>query len=152
MSNSSSTTEQENLYNLYVKAISYATEKHKDQKRYDGQPYITHPLAVAQNVTDPKAKIIAILHDILEDTDTTLDSLIDLFGHEIALTVVSLSRIESMSYEDYILGIKVLKIPLARQVKIADLKHNLSTIDNIPDKKQRAKLKHRYEKALEALE
>lgn len=139
-------------FQMIIKAINYATEKHDGQKRLDGRPYITHPLAVAGMLDNPKAQIIAVLHDILEDTNVTVDELIEEFGDEIGLSVLALSRIEAMSYEDYILGIKVLKLPLCREVKIADLRNNLSTIENIPDLEKRKRLKDRYIKALKVLE
>lgn len=140
------------LDNLINKALLFATEKHKDQRRLDGQFYITHPVIVANNVTDPKAKIVALLHDTLEDTNTTFDELYHEFGSQITHAVALLSKHEIMPYKTYINNIKISNDPLAIAVKIADLKHNLSTIDNVPDLKKRESLRKRYMKALRVLD
>ena len=75
------------------KAVAYASEKHKDQKRKDGSPYIIHPLAVAQIVAemglDLEAVLAALLHDCIEDTDASFDEIARLFGQTTAEMVVS---------------------------------------------------------------
>jgi GTP pyrophosphokinase len=136
---------------LLIKAINFATEKHNGQFREDGKPYISHPLAVAESVTSPKARIIAVLHDVFEDTDTTYEELLNTFGDEIALSVFLLSRPDNLSYEDYIYTIKKGNNTVITEIKIADLRHNLSTIDNIKDTEKRQRLKTRYEQALKVL-
>lgn len=139
-------------FELFVKAINYATEKHKGQKRVDGQPYITHPMAVAGMVSNEKERIVAVLHDVLEDTDATLQELYQEFGAEIALAVKFLTKEDNEPYENFITSIKLANNPLSTAVKIADLRHNLSTIENIPDLDKRKMLKERYERALKVLE
>jgi (p)ppGpp synthase/HD superfamily hydrolase len=148
MSNNESSYEHE----LYKKALQFATEKHKGQKRLDGQDYITHPLALAKEFTDTKTKIVALLHDTLEDTNTTYDQLYNLFGSEITHAVVMLSKAKIVPYKIYIEQIRESNNPLIIKVKIADLHNNLSTINNIPDKDKRERLKSRYENALMVLQ
>lgn len=140
-------------FSMFVKAVNYATEKHYGQKRLDGRPYITHPLAVCEQVEGMKERIVAVLHDVLEDTDATLEELYREFGAEIALAVMFLTRdIENEPYENYISRIKLARNPLSTAVKIADLRNNLYTIENIPDLDKRKRLKERYERALKVLE
>lgn len=84
---------------LVLSALEFAARKHRDQRRKDAEasPYINHPIALASvlchesDVTDPVTITAAILHDTLEDTDTTLDELRGLFGAEIAGIVVEVS-------------------------------------------------------------
>ncbi len=144
----SATYEQE----LYKKALQFATEKHRGQMRLDGQPYMIHPLAVANTFTDTKTKIVALLHDVLEDTDTAFYEIRDIFGSEVARTVSVLTHEPYQIYDEYINLIKESGNSLAINVKIADLKHNLSTIGNILDLNKRERLKRRYENALKLLQ
>ena len=73
---------------LIERAIQYAQEKHKDQKRKDGSPYIIHPLAVAEIVLemglDVDAVLAAILHDCIEDTDASFEDIARKFGNTTA--------------------------------------------------------------------
>lgn len=74
---------------LILRALDFAADAHKDQKRkYTGEPYIFHPLEVAQIVfrtlNDPVAAAAALLHDVVEDTDVTLEQVFDAFGKEVA--------------------------------------------------------------------
>ncbi len=137
---------------LFEKAFKFAEEKHKGQKRLDGTDYIEHPIIVStlavEIMTDYIASV-AVLHDVLEDTNTTEDELVKEFGPHIAYAVILLTK-KSFSYEETIQLIKTNEV--ARIVKIADLKHNLSTIDNIKNPEKRERLKTRYEQALKVLE
>lgn len=139
-------------FGMVIRAINYATEKHYGQKRLDGKPYITHPLAVAERVEGIPERIVAILHDVLEDTDATVVELYKEFGAEIAIAVMFLTRSDDEPYENYITSIKLTKNPLSIAVKIADLRHNLYTIENVPDLDKRRRLKDRYQRALKVLE
>jgi len=141
---------------MYIEALKFAYDKHKGQKREDGESYITHPIEVSLKYLPVyynwKTRIVAILHDTLEDTDTTMPELERKFGEEIMNSVSLLSNRKTEPYEEYIRRIKVCGDKEDIAVKIADLKHNLSTIDNIKDESRRKKLKDRYEKALKVLE
>ena len=138
-------------HELYKKAIQFATEKHKGQKRLDGQDYITHPILVSNSLIDTQSKIVGMLHDILEDTDTTYEELTNIFGKHVAECVHILTKSEDEPYSNYIDRIAKSNNEMVKNVKIADLIHNLSTIDNIPDKEKRERLKKRYETAIIAL-
>lgn len=135
-------------------AVTIAFKAHFGQKRDDGTHYIFHPLAVMNSIPNDniKAKTVAILHDILEDTTAVNSNYLSArFDPEIVKAIKLLTRIEagpyaSIPYEHYINNLKDNK--LARIVKIADLKHNLSTIDNIKDPIKRIKLHDRYKAAL----
>ena len=76
---------------LIARAFDLANEKHKDQKRKSGEPYIIHPMAVAKILADlgmdEETVAAGLLHDVVEDTDYTYDQLKDDFGEEIALLV-----------------------------------------------------------------
>ena len=140
---------------MYIDALKFANDKHKGQKRYDGESYIVHPIEVSLKFlpyTNWQTRIVAVLHDVLEDTETTYEELIQNFGDDIALPVFLLSKSDQLPYEDYIMSIKLGNNPVVTAVKIADLKHNLSTIENIPDLDKRKRLKERYERALAVLE
>lgn len=141
---------------LYIHALEFANDKHKGQKRHNGESYIVHPIEVSLKYLEYEnyeTKIVALLHDTIEDTKTTEAELIEKFGYEIGSCVGLLTRdpMRLESYEEYIKRIKESKNPVATAVKIADLKHNLSTIENIPDLDKRKRLKERYERALSVL-
>lgn len=116
---------EQELLNIY---IDYIKEKHKDQKRSQGTPYYLHPIAVS-NILKRKGcsidiQIIGLLHDILEDTDTTFEELIHKSSYDIANIVRILSKTKDYNMEAYIQGIKDNEI--AKLVKLADRLHNLS--------------------------
>ena len=120
---------------MYVEALELATHHHAGQKRKDGQDYITHPIAVARLLTTYKLKTIALLHDVIEDTNcTNLTLIIKHFPQDVIDAVMAISKIEGEDYVHY-LG-RVLRNPLARKVKIADITHNLSDLGkgNMRDK------------------
>jgi (p)ppGpp synthase/HD superfamily hydrolase len=105
------------------KAIRIAARAHEGVKDKQGQPYILHPMRVMLGCDDPDAQIVAVLHDVVEDTDVTHDDIKkDGFSEAIlaALRLVTHSRRDS--YTDYILRCKA--DPLARAVKLADLHDN----------------------------
>lgn len=124
------------------KALKLATMAHGEQvRKFGGDPYITHPIAVAALFKDPDLKTIALLHDVLEDTDTTEKDLLDGgFPHEVVLDVVALTRKPEEKYAEFILRIKTR--PRARAVKVADLLHNMRSLP------VESTLRARYEKAL----
>lgn len=109
---------------IFSKALQFAARKHAGQMRNNGDTYIIHPIRVAQEVKTAEQKVIALLHDVLEDTDTTFSELEELFGTPIADAVEALTHREGESYVDYIERVK--QNPDAVQVKIADICDNLS--------------------------
>ena len=105
-------------------ALELAVEKHKNQTDKASNPYILHPLHVMENVNSKEGKIVAILHDIIEDTDITENYLLKIgLSKRIVDAVVALTRSEDIDYQEYI---KTLSSnPLANEVKLADLEHNM---------------------------
>ena len=105
-------------------ALELAIEKHKNQKDKSGKPYILHPLHVMETVKSDDAKIVAILHDIIEDTDVTEKDLLNAgLSKHIVDAIVMLTRSDDIDYMDYVK--KVSSNPLAKEVKLADLQHNM---------------------------
>lgn len=105
-------------------ALELAVEKHKNQTDKAGNPYILHPLHVMENVNSKEGKIVAILHDIIEDTDITEDYLLKIgLSKRIVDAVVALTRSEDIDYQEYIKNLS--SNPLAKEVKLADLEHNM---------------------------
>lgn len=121
-----------NMEGLYERAVKIAARAHGGQVDKGGNPYITHPLAVAEKVEGTKLKIVAVLHDVLEDSDMTAEDLLkEGFDRELVEAIQALThdRDGDVSYEEYIRHVK--KNPMARVVKIADLHHNLD-LSRIP--------------------
>ena len=131
---------------LLKKAEDIATVAHKGQFDRCGVEYINHPRAVASYVDNPKEKIVAWLHDTIEDTAITEADLRPVFGDEITDAVVALTKTEGEDYFDYIS--RVIKNPLSARVKIADLTHNMKpdriTHPTEEDQKRMEKYKKAY--------
>ena len=131
------------------RAIAYANEKHKFQKRKDGSPYIIHPLAVAAIIAemglDIDAILGALLHDCIEDTDASHDEIAKLFGHTVAelvegvtkLTKANFSTTEQAQMENlrkmFMAMSKDIRVVL---IKIADRLHNMRTMQYQTPEKQ----------------
>ncbi|MCH2014582.1 guanosine-3',5'-bis(diphosphate) 3'-pyrophosphohydrolase [Acinetobacter ursingii] len=106
------------------KAIALATKKHAGQLEKAGQPYILHPLRLMLNVENMDQKMVAVMHDLLEDTDTTIVDLITLgFSQNVIDAVVALTKKEGESRLDA--AKRIVKNSLARTVKLADLADNM---------------------------
>jgi hypothetical protein len=119
---------------LQVRDIAFELARKAHEGQYDkgGRPYIEHPLAVEKMLVSPRQRIVALLHDVVEDTDTTLEDLKP-FGKEIVAAVDAITKRDSESLKDYLTRIKAN--PIARAVKIADLTHN-SDLSRIPNPTQ----------------
>lgn len=144
--------EQRNkLDQLLSLAIKVATEAHEGQLDKGGNPYILHPQAVAASLDNTENKIVAYLHDVIEDTDVTLDKLEELgFTYRIVNSVRILTKSKDVSYDDYLKSVK--KDSNAWHVKMADIKHNMD-ISRIPEPtaKDFSRIE-KYKKALAFLE
>jgi (p)ppGpp synthase/HD superfamily hydrolase len=106
-------------------AISIAALAHKGQKDKAGAPYLLHPLRMMMRMTSEVAMIAAVLHDVVEDTDWTLDKLREEgFSGEVLEAVDCLTHREGESYQEFVERIRAN--PIARQVKIADLEDNMN--------------------------
>ncbi len=109
---------------MYDKAKELALKWHGDQKRDDGSPYVSHLIRVANKFDSDAMRSIAVLHDILEDTDVPIKELLSAgISQEVISKVVLLTR-SGESYLDYVLRIK--EDNRARDVKLADLADNLN--------------------------
>lgn len=111
-------------------AIRLATNAHGGQFDKAGQPYILHPLRVMLSMMTIEEKIVAVLHDVVEDTDVTLENLKMFFPDEIVDAIETLTHREGENYHDYIMRISQGS-SLARRVKMADLRDNMNR-DRIP--------------------
>lgn len=145
-----------NVYNgtdMVKKAYDIAKMAHKGQYDKAGRDYITHPLTVAGFVAgDEDAVICAILHDVAEDTDVTLDELAKVFPANIIEALTLLTHVSSQPYMEYVAAIKNSGNELARKVKLADLKHNmnLTRLKEVTDK-DIERIEKKYKPALELL-
>ena len=140
---------------VLASAIDYASEKHAGQKRKSGEPYINHPLAVAEILIewgmDIDTVVAGVLHDTVEDTDATLDELESLFGRDVAflvdgVTKVSQARAGMRSLDSYLPHTKdnltKLMIAVGEDVrviiiKLADRLHNMRTLQFMSPEKQK---------------
>lgn len=104
-------------------AQALAIYAHYGQTDRAGKAYYIHPFAVAAGVDGEDAKITALLHDIVEDTHVEIGTIRNLFGDTVADAVEALTRREGEDYFDYVR--RVGRNPIARQVKQADLRHNM---------------------------
>lgn len=130
---------------LLINAVMFADRAHRGQFRKDGSPYIGHLLAVKALtsifrdrligfVTMPPApvmEITALLHDVVEDTDETLDDIEVAFGHDVATGVDYLTRSPHDTYHEYVVRLTTQGPLWVSAVKLADITHNLMGIDRI---------------------
>lgn len=107
---------------LTKRAAEIAYNAHMGQRDKAGMPYIFHPYHVAEQMKDESTACAALLHDVAEDTAVTLDDLAKEFPPEIIGALRLLTHDPKDDYMDYVAKIK--KNPIARAVKIEDLKHN----------------------------
>ena len=111
----------------YQRAYDYAAKKHAEQYRIGGEPYITHPEAVAEALREQgygiDYQIAGLFHDLLEDTDASESEIEALGGRAVLEAVQLLTKKPGYVMAEYIAGIK--KNPMARAVKAADRLHNL---------------------------
>ncbi|MCR4829577.1 MAG: HD domain-containing protein [Bacteroidales bacterium] len=113
-----------NTDTLYDQALQIAKQAHKGQKDKSGRDYIQHPIRVAERCIDPKAKIVALLHDTIEDTDVTAEYLLEQgFSKEIVEGVLSVTKQDGEDYETFVH--RAAQNPLGREVKKADLEDNM---------------------------
>ncbi len=127
-----------NWNELYDLALRMAIRAHEGQRDKSGREYVMHPIRVAERCKDPKAKIVALLHDTIEDTDVTAEYLRSQgFPEEIIEGVLSVTKQEGEegeeNYEDFVL--RAAKNPLGKEVKLADLEDNMDIrrLKNITD-------------------
>lgn len=108
-------------------ALRLALTAHVGQVDKAGQPYILHPLRLMHRFTDPVAQAVALLHDVIEDTDVTAEHLLqEGIPNEVVSAVLALTRHESESYSQFIT--RAGRNPLARRVKMADIEDNIQVL------------------------
>ncbi len=139
---------------LTNKAMRIAYQAHQGQYDVNGVPYVFHPYHVAEQMTDEITTCIALLHDVIEDTDITLEDLEKEFPPEVTEGVSLLTRDPNTDYFDYVRDIK--NSPAAKKVKLADIKHNSDTSritdPNVVTPERLEHWKNKYEKAMRILE
>lgn len=131
-------------------AMQISFDAHKEQKDKSGLPYVFHPFHLAEQMTDEITTCVALLHDVVEDTDMTFEKLSELgFTTEIIEALKLLTHDDSVPYMDYVK--EIAKNPVAKAVKLADLRHNsdLTRLDVIDEKA--LKRAEKYKKAMELL-
>lgn len=139
---------------LTNKAMKIAYEAHQGQVDKSGQPYIFHPFHLAEQMKDEITTCVALLHDVLEDTDVSFETLNKEFPKEVMDALVLLTHKEGTDYYDYVRAIKQNKNALT--VKLADLAHNsdetrFSGCEQLPEEKL-AYWREKYSKAKAILE
>lgn len=108
---------------LLEKAIEIALRSHAGQKQKDGSPYILHPLRVMGRMATDEERMAAVLHDVVEDSEMTLEALREAgFPERVVETVKLLTHEEGVSYEEYVERLK--NDGMARRIKLADLEDN----------------------------
>jgi guanosine-3',5'-bis(diphosphate) 3'-pyrophosphohydrolase len=135
---------------LLALAIAISNQAHAGQLDKAGKPYISHPLTVMAQMDTLESKIVAVLHDAIEDSDLKIEDLVKQgFPEFITDAIAAITKLEGEQYEDYILRVKSNAI--ARKVKIADVTHNMdiSRIAN-PTEKDWQRLE-KYKKVLQEL-
>lgn len=135
---------------LIKEAYRFSDEMHLGQVRKSGEPYISHPIAVAEICADWKldvqAIMAALLHDVMEDQDVKKEELIERFGAPVASLVDGLSKLEKIEFQSHIEAqaenFRKMLLAMARDVrvilvKLADRLHNMRTLGVMSPEKQR---------------
>lgn len=133
-----------------TKAYLVAEKAHAGQQRYSGEPYISHPVAVASILAgmhmDSQSIIAALLHDVLEDTLVDKATIADQFGEEVAELVDGVSKLEQINFESRVEAqaenLRKMMLAMARDIrviliKLADRLHNMRTLEAMPLEKRR---------------
>ncbi len=134
------------------KAMNLCFEAHKNQRDKSGQPYVFHPFHLAEQMSDEKTTVAALLHDVVEDTDYTFNDLLKMgFDCDIVDALRLLTHDDKTSYFDYVTALKNNQI--ARAVKLADLRHNsdLSRFDEDMINEKTLARNEKYKAAMDIL-
>ncbi len=140
---------QKDKYGLVGRAYDYARNAHKDQKRKNGEPFFSHCLAAAESVAewglDETTIAAALLHDVVEDTPSTLSAIKEKFGEDVAFLVDGVTKIGQVRYrgiEAKVENLRKFILYLSKDirvilVKLADRLHNMKTLYALPPQKQK---------------
>ena len=137
---------------LTKKALHLCFDAHKEQVDKTGMPYVFHPFHLAEQMTDEASTVCALLHDVVEDTDYTLEDLAEMgYPQEVIDVLRLLTHDSEVPYFDYVKAISVN--PVAKQVKLADLAHNsdLSRMDESEIDARAIARTEKYKKAIDIL-
>lgn len=134
---------------ILKRAYFFSSEAHCSQRRIEGSPYIEHPLSVASILADMKMDVATIaaglLHDTIEDTDTTVKDIKDLFGKEIAFLVQSLTKLSKIEFstkeKEQAENFRKMLLAMSEDIRVilikfADRLHNMQTLKHLPENKQ----------------
>ena len=137
---------------LTVKAMNIAYQAHHGQTDKSGCPYVFHPFHLAEQMQDEYTVCAALLHDVVEDTDMTIEQLAEEFPEPIITAIKLLTHEDGVDYFEYVQGLK--ENDIAKAVKLADLEHNSDRerckfVDE-PQERTESRMK-KYEKAKQIL-
>ncbi len=137
---------------LIGQAFLLADRKHRDQFRRSGEPYIIHPLSVAAILVDlgmdSQSVAAGLLHDVVEDTDCTLDDIVQEFGQDVALLIDGVTKLDKIPFssreEEQAENLRKMLMAMAQDIRViiikfADRMHNLSTLEFVSPQSQRDK-------------
>jgi len=135
---------------LIKKAFQFSDAAHLGQYRHSGEPYITHPVAVAELCAtwrlDAPSIMAALLHDVIEDTGSSKADLVEKFGNKVAELVEGLTKLDKLEFQSHAEAqaesFRKMFMAMARDVrvilvKLADRTHNMRTLDAVPMEKRR---------------
>ena len=131
------------------KALKLCFEAHKEQVDKSGMPYVFHPFHLAEQMKTEDECIVALLHDVVEDTHVTFEQLEKEFSDNVIQALKLLTHDDSVDYMDYVRNLK--SNPIARNVKLADLHHN-SDATRLDEMSEKDKLRNKkYSEAIKIL-
>ena len=136
---------------LTKKALALCFEAHKEQRDKSGLPYVFHPFHLAEQMDDERSAVTALLHDVVEDTPYTFADLAAMgYPREVLDALRLLTHDDAVPYLEYVAKIKA--DPIARKVKLADLRHNsdITRLEHV-DARTLARIE-KYRQAIELLE
>ena len=136
---------------LTKKALKICFDAHKEQTDKSGMPYVFHPFHLAEQMTDEYSTIVALLHDVVEDTPYTVNNLREMgFPAEVTDAIELMTHDKNLPYLEYVEKLK--SNPIACKVKLADLRHNsdLSRLQH-PNEKDYERVR-KYAEAIRLLE
>ena len=132
-------------------ALKLCFEAHKEQKDKSGMPYVFHPFHLAEQMKTEETTIVALLHDLVEDTNYSIEDLVNMgFDKVVTDAIALMTHADDVDYMDYVSKMK--ENPIAKTVKLADLKHNsdLTRLDVIDE--NALIRREKYLKAIKLLE